>query len=96
MEKRRKLQAVFFDFDGVIVDSCAVKKDAFRKLFVDYPHRQLSRTTDFSGGVDLILGPGDTRIVVWPQVVDDEFWRIIEGGNSWFGKNIDTNLASWQ
>ncbi|PIE67737.1 MAG: hypothetical protein CSA23_02875 [Deltaproteobacteria bacterium] len=65
-------------------------------LFVDYPHRQLSRTTDFSGGVDLILGPGDTRIVVWPQVVDDEFWRIIEGGNSWFGKNIDTNLASWQ
>lgn len=32
----KKLQAVFFDFDGVIVDSCKVKKEAFRLLFSRY------------------------------------------------------------
>jgi beta-phosphoglucomutase-like phosphatase (HAD superfamily) len=26
-------EAIFFDFDGVIIDSVPIKKEAFRKLF---------------------------------------------------------------
>jgi len=29
-------EAIFFDFDGVIVDSVPIKKEAFRKLFKDF------------------------------------------------------------
>lgn len=37
MSNRKKLQAIFFDFDGVIVDSTTVKTAAFRTLFAPYP-----------------------------------------------------------
>ena len=37
MSNRKKLQAIFFDFDGVIVDSTSVKTAAFRSLFTAYP-----------------------------------------------------------
>ena len=33
----RQLRALFFDFDGVIVDSVRTKTEAFRLLFQDYP-----------------------------------------------------------
>lgn len=33
----KTLRALFFDFDGVIVDSIATKTEAFRILFEDYP-----------------------------------------------------------
>ena len=33
------LKAIIFDFDGVIVESLEVKKEAFRKLFLDYPDK---------------------------------------------------------
>lgn len=29
-------EAIFFDFDGVIIDSVSIKKEAFRKLFKDF------------------------------------------------------------
>lgn len=32
-----QLRALFFDFDGVIVDSVPTKTEAFRTLFIDYP-----------------------------------------------------------
>ncbi len=35
-------QAVFFDFDGVILESADVKTDAFVELFKQYPHLQES------------------------------------------------------
>lgn len=38
MIKKPKLQAIFFDFDGVIVDSNATKTEAFRSLFDNYDH----------------------------------------------------------
>ena len=31
------IKAIIFDFDGVICESIEVKKEAFRKLFLDYP-----------------------------------------------------------
>ncbi|MFT5698431.1 MAG: phosphoglycolate phosphatase-like HAD superfamily hydrolase [Desulforhopalus sp.] len=34
---QRQLRALFFDFDGVIVDSLHTKTEAFRSLFKDYP-----------------------------------------------------------
>lgn len=36
MSKKQILQAIFFDFDGVIVDSNPIKADAFVTLFRDY------------------------------------------------------------
>jgi beta-phosphoglucomutase-like phosphatase (HAD superfamily) len=33
---KRRLQAVFFDFDGVILDSVDVKARAFSEMFRDY------------------------------------------------------------
>ncbi len=36
MANKQRLQAIFFDFDGVIVNSIATKTEAFRTLFSDY------------------------------------------------------------
>jgi len=36
MSEKQILQAIFFDFDGVIVDSNSIKTDAFVTLFRDY------------------------------------------------------------
>lgn len=38
MNKKPQLQAIIFDFDGVIVDSNATKTEAFRSLFKNYDH----------------------------------------------------------
>ncbi|BHH82570.1 HAD family hydrolase [Desulforhopalus sp. 52FAK] len=32
-----QLRAIFFDFDGVLIDSVSTKTEAFRTLFMDYP-----------------------------------------------------------
>ena len=40
------LEAIIFDFDGVLCESLEVKKEAFRKLFLDYPD-QVDRIVDF-------------------------------------------------
>ena len=31
------IKAIILDFDGVILESCEIKTQAFRKLFEDYP-----------------------------------------------------------
>ena len=31
------IKAIFFDFDGVILESVSIKGDVFQKLFADYP-----------------------------------------------------------
>ncbi|MDH3254679.1 MAG: HAD hydrolase-like protein [Acidobacteriota bacterium] len=33
----RQLRAVFFDFDGVILESAAIKEEAFRHVFAEWP-----------------------------------------------------------
>lgn len=40
---RKSLQALFFDFDGVIVDSTQTKTEAFRQLFKEYDEQTVSR-----------------------------------------------------
>lgn len=40
------LKAVIFDFDGVLCESVAIKMEAFRKLFADYP-QQLKQIIQF-------------------------------------------------
>lgn len=48
-----KVQAIIFDFDGVICESVGVKKEAFRKLFENYPN-QVDRIVQYhmdNGGI---------------------------------------------
>ena len=40
------LKAIIFDFDGVLCESLEIKKEAFRRLFLDYP-QSLDRIVDF-------------------------------------------------
>ncbi len=57
MGSREKPQAIFFDFDGVIVDSCAVKKDAFRTLFEGYPQEIVDQLMEYHrlhGGISRV------------------------------------------
>ncbi len=57
MNSNRRLQAVFFDFDGVIVDSCAVKKEAFRMIFADYPQEIIEQVMEYHrqhGGISRV------------------------------------------
>ena len=60
-------------------------------LTIDYPHQMLDVVTDDTGGLNRVLGPGDTRIIVWPGVLDDEFWVILDdGGSNWFAHSVST------
>lgn len=43
MIKNPPLQAFFFDFDGVLVDSNSTKTDAFRTLFADYDQETVAQ-----------------------------------------------------
>lgn len=57
MNKQKKLQAVFFDFDGVLVNSCVVKKDAFRHVFADYPSEIVAQILEYHrlhGGISRV------------------------------------------
>ncbi len=57
MSRLEKPQAIFFDFDGVIVDSCAVKKDAFRMLFAGYPQEIVDQLMEYHrlhGGISRV------------------------------------------
>lgn len=40
------LKAIFFDFDGVVVESAGIKTEAFRKLFSNY-HDQVDKIVDY-------------------------------------------------
>ena len=39
MPKLNQPEAIFFDVDGVLIDSLAIKGDAFSRAFSDYPER---------------------------------------------------------
>ena len=58
MENSKKpLQAVFFDFDGVIVDSTSTKTAGFRTLFADYDDDTVTRVLDYHkehGGISRV------------------------------------------
>lgn len=54
----RQLQAVFFDFDGVLVDSTELKTQAFYTLFEDYPLEAVEEIVAYHrqhGGVSRVL-----------------------------------------
>ena len=38
---RKKLEAIFFDFDGVLVDSTTIKEEGFTTLFSHLPKAAL-------------------------------------------------------
>lgn len=53
----RELRALFFDFDGVIVDSIQPKTEAFRLLFQDYPEHIVKSVADYHrqhGGISRV------------------------------------------
>jgi len=53
----KKLQALFFDFDGVLVDSNLIKKEAFRILFESYGNSVVSEIITYHqqhGGISRI------------------------------------------
>ncbi len=57
MNIKPKLQAVLFDFDGVIVDSNAVKTEAFRSLFENYDQAIVAEIIDYHrqhGGISRV------------------------------------------
>lgn len=57
MNKKPKLQAIFFDFDGVIVDSNATKTEAFRSLFENYDHNLVAEIVAYHrrhGGISRV------------------------------------------
>lgn len=54
----KSLQAVFFDFDGVIVDSTSTKAEAFRTLFRDYDDKIIQEVVDYHhqhGGISRVV-----------------------------------------
>jgi len=53
----KTLRALFFDFDGVIVDSIETKTEAFRMLFKDYPDDVIQEVLDYHkqhGGISRV------------------------------------------
>jgi phosphoglycolate phosphatase len=53
----RALRALFFDFDGVIVDSIQTKTEAFRFLFKGYPDEVVRKVLDYHrqhGGISRV------------------------------------------
>lgn len=53
----KTLRALFFDFDGVIVDSIETKTEAFRVLFKDYPDDVVKKILDYHkqhGGISRV------------------------------------------
>ena len=54
---RKKLEAIFFDFDGVLVDSTTIKEEGFATLFSHLPEAALSRILSYHrlhGGVSRV------------------------------------------
>jgi phosphoglycolate phosphatase-like HAD superfamily hydrolase len=49
-----KYQHIIFDFDGVLVESNEIRFNGFRKLFKDYPQRQVDQLVEYAklnGGI---------------------------------------------
>lgn len=54
----KKVEALFLDFDGVLVESVDIKSDAFRALYADQPAEVLARIMAYHGAQD-----GISRVV---------------------------------
>ena len=53
-------------------------------IYIDYPNVDFEITSDRTGGFQLLLGPGATRVVLWPQDASKEFWVEIKQDNARF------------
>ncbi|RZB38054.1 MAG: hypothetical protein SRB2_00400 [Desulfobacteraceae bacterium Eth-SRB2] len=53
-------------------------------IHIDNPHMDFEMTSDRTGGFQLLLGPGATRMVLWPRDAYKEFWVEIEQDNARF------------
>lgn len=54
---KEPLRAIFFDFDGVLVDSTRTKTEAFRVLFREYPEEIIEQVVDYhrhNGGISRV------------------------------------------
>jgi uncharacterized protein YkwD len=53
-------------------------------IYIDYPNVDFEVKSDRTGSFQLLLGPGPTRVVLWPQDAYKEFWVEIKQDNARF------------
>ena len=73
------LQAIFFDFDGVIIDSNRTKADAFRTLFREYDDNIIEEIVDYHhlhGGISRVVKIEHAhRNIIGKPLNDEELTR---------------------
>lgn len=79
-DRKRLPQALFFDFDGVILDTTRIKSEGFRKLFKEYSEQVINKIIAYHqlhGGisrVDKILYAHETIIGTPLSAIELEAW----------------------
>ena len=47
MNQKEKIKVIFFDFDGVILDSLKIREKGFREIFVDFKRKDVDELITF-------------------------------------------------
>ena len=91
------LQAVFFDFDGVIVDSVDIKTDAFRIMFHQYGDEVVQKIADYHhrhGGISRVEKISYAhRCLIGAPLTDDQLGRWAEDYSKLVKKKVTD--AAW-
>lgn len=81
-----RYKIIFWDFDGVILDSMKIRTAGFRKLFSDYPNEAIDNLIDYhlkNGGLSryvkisyffneiMVSGINDEQVNIWAKKYSD-------------------------